>query len=58
MSHTHYSTPSGITTPENYSTARDLARLAEYDRTGLSYGVEESFAEFREQLERALAERK
>jgi D-alanyl-D-alanine carboxypeptidase (penicillin-binding protein 5/6) len=28
MKHTHYSTPSGITTPGNYSTARDLATLA------------------------------
>ncbi|SCK14342.1 D-alanyl-D-alanine carboxypeptidase family protein [Vogesella sp. LIG4] len=28
MTHTHYSTPSGITTPGNYSTARDLATLA------------------------------
>ncbi|CAB3733049.1 D-alanyl-D-alanine carboxypeptidase DacA [Paraburkholderia sediminicola] len=28
MKHTHYSTPSGITTPGNYSTARDLSVLA------------------------------
>lgn len=28
MHHTHFSTPSGITTPGNYSTARDLSRLA------------------------------
>ncbi|WP_321880537.1 D-alanyl-D-alanine carboxypeptidase family protein [Paraburkholderia bannensis] len=28
MSHTHYSTPSGITTPGNYTTARDLSILA------------------------------
>ncbi|MEX3613786.1 MAG: serine hydrolase [Burkholderia gladioli] len=28
MTHTHYTTPSGITTPGNHSTARDLARLA------------------------------
>jgi D-alanyl-D-alanine carboxypeptidase (penicillin-binding protein 5/6) len=28
MKHTHYSTPSGITTPGNYSTARDLSTLA------------------------------
>ncbi|SMG23080.1 D-alanyl-D-alanine carboxypeptidase (penicillin-binding protein 5/6) [Paraburkholderia susongensis] len=28
MDHTHYSTPSGITTAENYSTARDLSVLA------------------------------
>ncbi|QRR04962.1 D-alanyl-D-alanine carboxypeptidase [Burkholderia sp. MS455] len=28
MKHTHYSTPSGVTTPGNYSTARDLSTLA------------------------------
>nr|WP_082163781.1 MULTISPECIES: D-alanyl-D-alanine carboxypeptidase family protein [Burkholderia] len=28
MQHTHFSTPSGITTPGNYSTARDLSTLA------------------------------
>ncbi|WP_443798350.1 D-alanyl-D-alanine carboxypeptidase family protein, partial [Burkholderia gladioli] len=28
MTHTHYTTPSGITTPGNHSTARDLATLA------------------------------
>ncbi|MEM5370183.1 D-alanyl-D-alanine carboxypeptidase family protein [Paraburkholderia azotifigens] len=28
MAHTHFSTPSGITTPGNYSTARDLSTLA------------------------------
>jgi D-alanyl-D-alanine carboxypeptidase (penicillin-binding protein 5/6) len=28
---THYSTPSGIDTPGNYSTAADLVRLAQYD---------------------------
>ncbi|MFM0303569.1 D-alanyl-D-alanine carboxypeptidase [Paraburkholderia sediminicola] len=28
MDHTHYSTPSGITTPGNYSTVRDLSTLA------------------------------
>lgn len=28
MKHTHYSTPSGVTTPGNYSTARDLSPLA------------------------------
>lgn len=28
MDHTHYSTPSGITTPGNYTTARDLSILA------------------------------
>jgi serine-type D-Ala-D-Ala carboxypeptidase (penicillin-binding protein 5/6) len=30
---THYTTPIGLDTPGNYSTARDLARLAEYDLT-------------------------
>jgi D-alanyl-D-alanine carboxypeptidase (penicillin-binding protein 5/6) len=28
MNHTHYATPSGITTPGNYTTARDLSILA------------------------------
>jgi serine-type D-Ala-D-Ala carboxypeptidase (penicillin-binding protein 5/6) len=28
---THYSTPSGVDTPGNYSTAADLVRLAQYD---------------------------
>lgn len=28
MQHTHYTTPSGITTPGNYSTARDLSTIA------------------------------
>ncbi|GAU06370.1 hypothetical protein BSLA_03f0187 [Burkholderia stabilis] len=28
MKHTHYATPSGMTTPGNYSTARDLSTLA------------------------------
>ncbi|WP_341318033.1 hypothetical protein WN982_23270 [Paraburkholderia sp. IMGN_8] len=28
MKHTHYSTPSGVTTPGNYSTAHDLSPLA------------------------------
>ncbi len=30
---THYSTPSGLDTPGNYSSAADLVRLAEYDLT-------------------------
>lgn len=29
--HTHYSTPSGLDTPGNYSTAADLVELARYD---------------------------
>jgi D-alanyl-D-alanine carboxypeptidase (penicillin-binding protein 5/6) len=29
--HTHYATPSGLDTPGNYSSADDLARLADYD---------------------------
>ncbi len=33
LTHTHYSTPIGLDTPGNYSTAADLARLAEYDLT-------------------------
>ena len=33
LRHTHYSTPIGLDTPGNYSTAGDLARLAEYDLT-------------------------
>ena len=31
LTHTHYSTPSGLDTPGNYSTAADLAKLAAYD---------------------------
>jgi serine-type D-Ala-D-Ala carboxypeptidase (penicillin-binding protein 5/6) len=33
LRHTHYATPIGLDTPGNYSTAGDLARLAEYDLT-------------------------
>ena len=33
LRHTHYSTPIGLDTPGNYSTAGDLAKLAEYDLT-------------------------
>lgn len=38
--------------------SEDMARLAEYDRTGVSHGVDEVFAEFHEQLDQALANRK
>jgi serine-type D-Ala-D-Ala carboxypeptidase (penicillin-binding protein 5/6) len=31
LRHTHYSTPIGLDTPGNYSTAADLVKLAEYD---------------------------
>jgi len=31
LTHTHYSTPIGLDTPGNYSTASDLVKLAEYD---------------------------
>jgi serine-type D-Ala-D-Ala carboxypeptidase (penicillin-binding protein 5/6) len=33
LSHTHYSTPIGLDTPGNYSTAADLVKLASYDLT-------------------------
>jgi D-alanyl-D-alanine carboxypeptidase (penicillin-binding protein 5/6) len=33
LHHTHYSTPIGLDTPGNYTTASDLARLASYDLT-------------------------
>jgi serine-type D-Ala-D-Ala carboxypeptidase (penicillin-binding protein 5/6) len=33
LTHTHYSTPSGLDTPGNYSTAADLVKLASYDLT-------------------------
>ena len=33
LSHTHYSTPIGLDTPGNYSTAGDLVKLASYDLT-------------------------
>jgi D-alanyl-D-alanine carboxypeptidase (penicillin-binding protein 5/6) len=35
--HTHYSTPSGLDTPGNYSTAADLVKLANYDLTHSRY---------------------
>ena len=31
LTHTHYSTPSGLDTPGNHSSAADLAKLADYD---------------------------
>jgi D-alanyl-D-alanine carboxypeptidase (penicillin-binding protein 5/6) len=34
---THYSTPSGLDTPGNYSTASDLVRLARYDMAHLPF---------------------
>jgi D-alanyl-D-alanine carboxypeptidase (penicillin-binding protein 5/6) len=37
LRHTHYSTPSGLDTPGNYSTASDLVRLAGYDLTHSPY---------------------
>ena len=33
LKHTHYSTPSGLDTPGNYSSASDLVKLASYDLT-------------------------
>ena len=33
LTHTHYSTPIGLDTPGNYSTAGDLVKLARYDLT-------------------------
>jgi serine-type D-Ala-D-Ala carboxypeptidase (penicillin-binding protein 5/6) len=33
LAHTHYSTPSGLDTPGNYSSASDLVKLAGYDLT-------------------------
>jgi D-alanyl-D-alanine carboxypeptidase (penicillin-binding protein 5/6) len=33
LTHTHYSTPSGLDTPGNYSSASDLVKLASYDLT-------------------------
>jgi D-alanyl-D-alanine carboxypeptidase (penicillin-binding protein 5/6) len=33
LSHTHYTTPIGLDTPGNYSTAGDLVKLAEYNLT-------------------------
>ncbi len=37
LSHTHYSTPIGLDTPGNYSTASDLVRLAAYDLSHSAY---------------------
>ena len=37
LRHTHYSTPSGLDTPGNYSTAADLVRLAAYDLSHSRY---------------------
>ena len=37
LRHTHYSTPSGLDTPGNYSTAADLVKLAGYDMSHSAY---------------------
>ena len=37
LTHTHYSTPIGLDTPGNYSTAADLVKLAYYDLTHSRY---------------------
>lgn len=37
LRHTHYSTPIGLDTPGNYSTASDLVRLAAYDMSHSAY---------------------
>jgi D-alanyl-D-alanine carboxypeptidase (penicillin-binding protein 5/6) len=37
LRHTHYSTPIGLDTPGNYSTASDLVRLAAYDLSHSAY---------------------
>jgi D-alanyl-D-alanine carboxypeptidase (penicillin-binding protein 5/6) len=37
LRHTHYSTPIGLDTPGNYSTAADLVKLASYDMTHSAY---------------------
>jgi D-alanyl-D-alanine carboxypeptidase (penicillin-binding protein 5/6) len=37
LSGTHYSTPIGLDTPGNYSTAADLVRLAQYDLSHLPF---------------------
>jgi D-alanyl-D-alanine carboxypeptidase (penicillin-binding protein 5/6) len=37
LRHTHYSTPIGLDTPGNYSTAADLVKLASYDLTHSPY---------------------
>ena len=42
--HTHYSTPIGLDTPGNYSTAADLVKLADYDLIALSRSSRASVA--------------
>ncbi len=37
LTHTHYSTPIGLDTPGNYSSAADLVKLAHYDLTHSPY---------------------
>jgi serine-type D-Ala-D-Ala carboxypeptidase (penicillin-binding protein 5/6) len=37
LRHTHYTTPIGLDTPGNYSTAADLVRLADYDMIHSAY---------------------
>ena len=37
LRHTHYTTPIGLDTPGNYSSAADLVRLADYDMTHSRY---------------------
>jgi serine-type D-Ala-D-Ala carboxypeptidase (penicillin-binding protein 5/6) len=37
LRHTHYSTPIGLDTPGNYSSAADLVRLADYDLAHFRY---------------------
>jgi serine-type D-Ala-D-Ala carboxypeptidase (penicillin-binding protein 5/6) len=37
LRHTHYTTPIGLDTPGNYSTAADLVKLADYDITHSAY---------------------
>ncbi len=37
LTHTHYSTPIGLDTPGNYSSASDLVKLAAYDLTNSRY---------------------
>jgi serine-type D-Ala-D-Ala carboxypeptidase (penicillin-binding protein 5/6) len=37
LTHTHYTTPSGLDTPGNYSSARDLTTLAQYLLTHYSF---------------------
>jgi D-alanyl-D-alanine carboxypeptidase (penicillin-binding protein 5/6) len=37
LRHTHYSTPIGLDTPGNYSSAGDLVKLAQYDLTRSGY---------------------